>query len=209
MELTFTDDIGSINLLDEIMNSYSGRDRGTIMVEQQSVTVMIFLLIHRKIVVTEHTYTYDHDIREDSELMAVYSELARETRWRRFEHTEIEGIRINALRQMVQAGTPFYDGDFICYQEGRICVHCGNLSLPRLLLYLANHEQVKQLYLFTCPYWTEDYTAKYYCFDMSETAIKGAQIYQDAVWEKMLRASEARGVIPKIPFQEDDPASPS
>ena len=36
-------------------------------------------------------------------MMKVYSELARETRQKRFAHTEIERIRINTLRQMRQA----------------------------------------------------------------------------------------------------------
>ena len=42
--------------------------------------------------VTEHTYSYDQDIQSDSEMMEVYSELARETRWKQFAHTEIERI---------------------------------------------------------------------------------------------------------------------
>ncbi len=209
MELTFSNDFESAERLDNIMNSYSGRDRGSIMADDYSMTVMLVLLANRKIVVTEFSYPFDQDIRNDSGMMAVYSELARETRWRQFQRTEVERIRINALRQMMQMGKPFYDGEFICYQEGRICVHCGNLTLPDLLTYLARHERVEQLYIFTYPSWTEDRTAKYYRFDLSDTAIKGAKIYQDAAWEKIRRASEASGVVfPVIPSQEDDPVSP-
>jgi len=199
MELSFTNDIQSIDLLDEIMNSYSGRDRGTIMVEQKSVTVMLFLLFHQKVVVREYKYPYDKAIREDSEMMAIYSQLAQQTRWRCFERTQIEGVRINALRQMNKAGKPFYDGEFICYQEGRICVHCGNLDLSKLLMYFADHEQVKQFFIFTCPYQTEDHTAKYYCFDLSEAAIQGAQIYRESVWEEIQRATKSSGVFSEIP----------
>ncbi len=210
MELTFSNDFESAERLDNIMNSYSGRDHGSIMADEYSMTVMLVLLASQKIVATECSYPFDLDIRNDSGLMAVYSELARETHWRQFQRTEVERIRINALRQMQQIGKPFYDGDFICYQEGRICVHCGNLELPHLLIYLASHEQVEQFYVFAYPHrTTEDHTAKYYRFDLSDTAIKGAKIYQDSAWERVRRASEASGVVfPVIPSQEDDPASP-
>ncbi len=209
MELTFKDDLASAKRLDEIMNSHPGRDQGSIMADELSLAVMLFLLAHRKITVTEYAYPFDRDIQDDREMMEVYSELARQTRWRRFERTEIERIRVNALRQMRQMGKPFYDGDFICYQEGRIFVHCGNIDLPRLLMYLANHEQqVERFYIFTYPYWTEDHTAKYYLFDLSDTAAKGAKIYQETIWEKVRKASDASGVFPKIPSREDNPATP-
>ena len=209
MELKFLSDLNSANRLDGIMNSYPGRDRGSILADEHSMEVTLFLLEHGKITVTEHTYSYNQDIQSDSEIMEVYSELARETRWRRFAHTEIERIRINALRQMRQEGKPSYDGEFMCWQEGRIFAHCGNLDLPQLLLYLACHEQAERFYLFTYPYWTEERTAKYYRFDLSETAIKGAGVYRESVWEKLFQASKTSNVFPTVPQQEDDTMSPS
>ena len=209
MELKFANDLDSIKRLDAIMNSYSGRDRGSVMADEGSMELMLVLLEHKAVTVTEHTYPYDRDIQNDGEMMEVYSELARETRWKRFEHTEIAGIRINALRQMRQEGKPSYDGDFICYREGQICVHCGNLSLPQLLMYLAGHEQVKQIFLFAYPYWTKDQTAKYYRFDLSKKALEGARIYRESIWERMLKASNTSGVFPSIPQLEDDPSSSS
>ena len=209
MELKFSSDLDSAKRLDEIMNSYSGRDRGSILADEHSMVVTLFLLEHGKITVTEHTYSYDQDIQSDSEMMEVYSELARETRWKRFAHTEIERIRINALRQMRQEGKPSYDGEFMCWREGRVFAHCGNLDLPQLLLYLASHEQAERFYLFTYPYWTEDHTAKYYRFALSETAIKGAGIYRESIRKKLRQVSAASVVLPSFPQQEDDPASPS
>lgn len=50
---------------------------------------------------------------------------------------------------------------------------------------------------------------KYYRFDLSETAIKGAGIYRESIWEKLRQASAASVVSPSFPQQEDDPASPS
>ncbi len=131
MELNFSSDLDSAKRLDEIMNSYSGRDRGSILADEHSMVVTLFLLEHGKITVTEHTYSYDQDIQSDSEMMEVYSELARETRWKQFAHTEIERIRINALRQMRQEGKPSYDGEFMCWREGRVFAHCGNLMSRR------------------------------------------------------------------------------
>jgi hypothetical protein len=209
MELKFSSDLDSAKRLDEIMNSYSERDRGSILADKHSLAVTLFLLEHGKIAVTEHTYLYDRSIQSDSKMMEVYSELVRETRWKRFAHTEIEGIRINALRQMRQEGKPFYDGDFMCWREGRVFAHCGNLTLPQLLLYLASHEQAQQFYLFTYPYWTEDHTAKYYRFNLSEAAIKGAGIYRESIWEKMRQASKTSVVFPVFPQREDDPTPPS
>ena len=209
MELKFSNDLDSAKRLDEIMNSYSGRDRGSILTDEHSLAVTLVLLEHGRIIVTEHTYPYDQDFRGDSEMMEVYSELARETRWKRFAHTEIEGVRINALQQMRQEGKPSYDGEFMCWREGRIFAHCGNLTLPQLLLYLAGHEQAERFYLFTYPYWTEDHTAKYYRFDLSETAIKGAEIYRESIWEKLRQASQASDIFPTFPRLEDDSVSPS
>ena len=81
--------------------------------------------------------------------------------------------------------------------------------MPQLLLYLAGHEQAERFYLFTYPYWTEDHTAKYYRFDLSETAIKGAEIYRESIWEKLRQASQASDVFPTFPRLEDDSVSPS
>ena len=77
MELNFSSDFDSAKRLDEIMNSYSGRDRGSILADEHSMVVTLVLLEHGKITVTEHTYSYDQDIQSDSEMMEVYSELAR------------------------------------------------------------------------------------------------------------------------------------
>lgn len=199
MELRFSNDLESAKRLDEMMNSYSGRDCGSVMADEDSLAVVLFLLEHGEITVTEHAYPYDRNIRNNREMMAVYTELARQTRWKRGGHTEIESIRVNALRQTQQEGDPFYDGDFICCREGHVCVHCGNLTLPGLLLYLADHEQAERFYLFSYPYWTKDDTAKYYRFDLSETAIQGARIYRESIWEKMRKASAiGSALIPEL-----------
>lgn len=97
----------------------------------------------------------------------------------------------------------------MCWREGQVFAHCGNLNLPQLLLYLASHEQAQQFYLFTYPYWTEDHTAKYYRFNLSETAIKGAGIYRESIWAKLRQASQVSDVFPTFSQLEDDSVSPS
>lgn len=209
MELNFPNTVESIDRLDEIMNSYPGRNRGTIIADRHSLVVMLALLMHGNITVTEHSYTFDPDIQKDNRAMEVYTELARETRWKQSEYTEIERIRINDLRQMSCLGKPFYDGEFVCWQEGRACAHCGNLTLSQLLMYLASHEMVRQFYIFTSPCWTEEWQAKYYRFDLSETAIKGATVYRKSVWDKIRTASEASDIYRTIYPLEDEPPSMS
>lgn len=207
MELKFSNNLDSIKRLDEIMNSYPGRNQGSIMAHELSMEAMLSLLEQGKIVVTEYAYPYDRDIRDDKEMMEIYSELAMKTRWKQFGYTEIEGIRINAIRQMRHEGEPDYDGDFICYKEGRICVHCGNLTLHQLLMYIVCHEQMEQLYVFTYPYWTEDQTARCYRFDLSEAAVADTVRYRGSVWEILRAASEAGGVVHKIPQPEGESLS--
>ena len=51
MELNFSSDFDSAKRLDEIMNSYSGRDRGSILADEHSLAVTLFLLEYGKITV--------------------------------------------------------------------------------------------------------------------------------------------------------------
>lgn len=205
-QLVFSDDMDSIHRLDEIMYSYQGRNQGTVMGDDRSLTVLLFLLKQGEIVVTEHTYPYDHSIRDDPEMMAVYDVLASQTRWRRFEYTEVEGIRINALKQMRQVGVPFYD-DYICYQAGQISVHCGNIAPRELLTHLAERQELKRFYIFTYPYWTEDHTAKFFCFEFSDRAHHVAAKYRELMWEMMCEAVRRSSPYPSdFSFGENHPA---
>ena len=164
------------------MYSYQGRHQGSVLGDNRTLDIFLFLLEHGDIVVTEYIYPHDYSICENAEMMAVYNALAPQTRWKRFEYTEIEGIRINALKQMLQKGTPSYD-DYICYQEGQINVHCGNIAPKDLLTRIAGHQELKQFYIFTYPYWSEDKTAKYYCFELSDNAHRIAIKYQEMIWD--------------------------
>ena len=100
--LTFKDNSDSAQRLEEIMYSYQGWSGGTVMSDMRSLSLLLFLLEQGEIVITEHIFPFDSNIRDDNETMAVYSALASQTRWKQFAHTEVEGIRMNALKQMRQ-----------------------------------------------------------------------------------------------------------
>ena len=197
--LVFANDLNSIHRLDEIMYSYQGRSRGSVLVDERTLNVFLFLLEHGEIVVTEYIYPHDYSIHENAEMTAVYHALVPQTRWKQNEYTEIEGIRINALKQMLRKGTPSYD-DYICYQEGQINVHCGNIAPKDLLTHIAGHQKLKKFYIFAYPYWSEDRTAKYYCFEFSDKAHRIAIKYQELIWEDMIRtmSSKSKSVIPDV-----------
>lgn len=193
--LIFADNLDSVHRLDEIMYSYQGRDQGSVAGDDQSLTVLLFLLRHGEVVVTEHTYPYDYSIRDDTEMMTVYNTLATQTRWRQFQHTEVEGVRVNALKQMRQVGIPFYD-DYIRYQNGQISVHCGNIGPRELLTHLANHQELRRFNIFAYPYWTEERTAKFFCFEFSEGAHRVAVRYREKLWEMMCEAVRGSSSYP-------------
>ena len=180
----------SADQLDKIMFSYSGWGRGTVFADQRSLTVLLSMLAHGEITITEHRYFFNPQIREDVKVAEIYQKLAPQTRWKLFAHTEIEGIRMNALKQMLQAGAPFYD-DYICYKEGRINVHCGNVYPTQFLMHLYRHPGLEEFDIFTYPYSAEDGAASYYRFEVSKAAHETASRFQSATLEMM------RGILEK------------
>lgn len=198
--LLFKNDLDSAHQLDHVMYSYDDRTRGSVLADDHTLTILLLMLEGHIAEITEYTYTFDADIRSDPDIIAVYNRLAPQTRWKMSEHTEIEGIRINALMQMRGNGEPTYDGDYISYQGGRVSAHCGNVSPRELLLYLAQHPDLHFFYIFAYPYWSEDHTAKYYRFEFNQRAHDAAEAFHRSVLETMRRFSQMGGpLIPKLP----------
>lgn len=200
--LTFTDNSDSAQRLEKIMYSYQGWGSSTVMTDMRSLSLLLFLLERGEIVITEHIFPFDDNIRDDDEIVAVYSALALQTRWKQTAHTEVEGIRMNALKQMRQVGVPFYD-DYICYQDGHINVHCGNIGPSQLLVHLARHPELKSFFIFAYPYWTENHTAKYYRFEFSNRAHSTARSYQEMIWDIVRKKSEANSPFRSVPEQRE------
>ena len=191
--------------LDKIMFSYRGRSHSSVMIDQRGLTVLLSMLVQGEVVISEHTYPYDANIREDEEMLAVYHALALRTRWKTHTHTKIEEIRINALKEMREEGIPFYD-DYICYRDGQVCVHCGNIDPTRLLTHFVQHPELKYFYIFTDPHRTKEPLANYYCFEFSKEAHDMAVRYQEDCFDLMRRISEKYSFIyPKLPAIEDEP----
>ena len=204
-QISYIGKFDSAEHLDKIMYSYPGWRRGTVMDDQRSLTVLLTMLAQDELTITEHTYPYDVNIYDDREMVAVYISLARKSRWEQFERTAIGVIRINALRQMYDEGTPDYD-DYISYREGQLGVHCGNIDPTRLLMNLVRHPELKHFCLFTYPGLAKTGTAKYFCFDFSKEAHDTALRYQKDIFEYVLRRTEKyNSVIPRLPTDDDQP----
>ena len=184
--ISFSSDPDSVRKLDGILNSYRGRDRYSVWREKDALQVTLPLLERGAIAVTEHTYRFEDRFDRDDPLWKTYEELARSTRWVRGRRpTRIQGIRMNALRQMEQEGKLFYDGYYICYREGRVCVHCGNQFLTSLLYYLPLHPQMERMCLFVSPWQMEDHMAKWYRFDLSGDVLQAAENYQREIFDRI------------------------
>ncbi len=160
--LDFTGD-NAISLIESIMNGYPGRGNGYFYIDQRSRDIVYFLLHKSIIKVSRHSYVFDHSLRGDTLYMqspsdpvntavnAIYHRLARESRWRTHANTEIERIRLNAIKLIQDKGEP-YISTYICYQGGSIQVQCGNITPHDLLMHLARNDMLTELYIFGYPY---------------------------------------------------------
>lgn len=107
---------GVMNRLDEILCSYQGYGHQSVYVDMNSLALFARLLVDGLIKAQPYYYGYDAEINNDEEAVAIYRELAPQTRWRAGRHTQIEPIRMNALKQSDAMGIPIYDG-YIYYPD--------------------------------------------------------------------------------------------
>ena len=124
---------------------------------------------------------------------------------KQFERTAIGVVRINALRQMREVGTPNYD-DYISYRDGQINIHCGNIEPTTILTNLARHPELREFCIFAHPGRAQNGTAKYYRFDFSKEAHETAGRYQSEIYDYIRRKSEKYSwIFPSLPADENDP----
>ena len=203
-QISYIGKFDSAAQLDKIMYSYPGWRRGTVMDDQRALTVLLTMLTQGELAITEHTYPYDPNIYEDKEMVALYNSLARKTRWKKFECTAIGVVRINALRQMLEVGSPDYD-DYISYRDGQINIHCGNIEPTTILMNLVRHPELQEFCIFTHPGRTKAGMAKYYRFDFSKEAHNTANRYQNNIFDYICRKSEKySGTIPSLHTDGDN-----
>ncbi len=204
-QVIYLNKFDSAEELDRIMFSYRRHSCDTVMIDRRGLTVLLSMLVQGEVTITEYIYPYDCSIRDDGEIMAVYNALAPCTKWKQYARTKIEELRINALKEMRQEGAPFYE-DYICYQEGRVNVHCGNIDPTRLLTRLVQHPELRSFYIFTRPDLSKENNARYYCFEFPDSAHDMAVRYQESNFDLIRQASEKSGIIyPNLPTIETEP----
>ncbi len=91
--------------LDEILCSYQGRGHQTIYIDLDSLALFSSLIIYGQIRAENYKYEYNPAIDKDETAVSIYRKLAPQTRWRVGRHTQIEQIRLNALRIFCNGGT--------------------------------------------------------------------------------------------------------
>lgn len=198
VQLVFDRDMESINLLDQILYSYLGWERGTVMSEPKSLLALLTLLECQDVQVTKHPYLFRHDMQDELEIMTIYQELLPKTRWKPYGEREI--IRLNALWQLRHLGMPDYQ-EYIQYLDGGCEALCGNISPATLLTRLANREHLQRFYIFPYPDWNESHAAEYYCLSFTSRAVMGAKRYQESVWDTIRAASGS--IFPDTPIAQE------
>ena len=81
--------------IEDIMTSY-GRKKGVWLYPENYAELFRALFCANEIEVYENIYTYDLNIKKDTEVMGKYMTLLPKTRWR--TDTRIETVRLNAIK---------------------------------------------------------------------------------------------------------------
>ncbi len=213
--LDFTGD-NAITLMETVMNGYPGRGNGYFYLDQRPLDIVHFLLRDGIIKVSRHSYVFDNSLRGDTLYMqspsdpvntavnAIYHQLARESRWRTYANTEIERVRLNAIKLMMDKGEPYFD-TYICYQRGSIQVQCGNITPHDLLIHLARNDTLTELYIFGYPYAETDGTTTYHCMHFNQRAHELAKEYENLVYDEMVRISRKadEGLFPTLDTEKE------
>ena len=164
-----------MDALEDILCSYQGRGHLSVYTDLDSLALFASLVAYGQIQVENYQYDYDDDIREDGEAVRIYQELAPQTRWRVGQRTQIEAIRMNALKQFAGIGTPVFE-EQIYYKD--------TASFPY-------------------PYrdgWDRPF---YFSFEPTEAALEEMRKYMEKKWEEMYRTIRENdksfdAIIPKV-----------
>lgn len=196
--IDFTGD-NAIALMESIMNGYPSRGNGYFYIDRRPLDIVHFLLHKGIIRVSRHSYVFDNSLLQDEAIKDTYLRLSRGTRWRILEHTDIERVRLNAIKLMMDKGEPYFD-TYICYQGGSIQVQCGNITPHDLLMHLVRNDKLTELYIFGYPYAETDGTTAYHCMHFNQRAHDLAKEYASLVYDEMVRISRRadEGLFPTV-----------
>lgn len=90
-----------------------GRGHQTVYIDLDSLALFSGLIIYGHVKAENYKYKYDPAIDRDETAVSIYRKLAPQTRWRVGCHTQIEQVRLNALRQFSAMENPNIMGRFI------------------------------------------------------------------------------------------------
>lgn len=108
----------AMDALEEILCSYPGRGHKSAYTDIDSLAFLARLVAGSQIYVENYSYDYDDEIHNDETAVRIYRQFAPQTRWRTGCHTQIERIRMNALKQFAAMGTPVYQGNIYYADTG-------------------------------------------------------------------------------------------
>ena len=191
-----------MDALEDILCSYQGRGHQSVYVDLDSLALFTSLIAYGQIQVENYRYDYDDNIHEDEEAERIYRELAPQTRWRVGQGTQIEPIRMNALKQLVSLGTPTYQGQVYYADTGSVLV-CGEILPYEIFQLFTDMPEVKKLYVFPYPFQAEWEKPLYFSFEPTEAAREEMQKYVERKLDEMCRIMREKsegisGIIPKV-----------
>lgn len=191
-----------MDALEDILCSYQGRGHQSVYVDLDSLALFTSLIAYRQIQVENYRYDYDDNIRKDEEAERIYRELAPQTRWRVGQGTQIEPIRMNALKQLAAQGMPTYQGQVYYVDTGSILV-CGEILPYEIFQLFTDMPEVKKLYVFPYPFQAEWEKPLYFSFEPTEAAREEMQKYVERKLDEMCRIMREKsegisGIIPKV-----------
>lgn len=189
-----------MDALEGILCSYQGRGHQSVYVDLDSLALLSNLVVYEQIKVENYRYSYDTNIYEDEEAVKIYKELAPQTRWRVGCHTQIEPIRMNALRQFSSMGMPVYNGH-IYYPETEIVLECGEILPYEIFQLFTDMPEVKKLYVFPYPFRNEGEKSVYFSFEPTKEAREEMRKYVEKKFEEMCRIArkiEISGIVSEL-----------
>lgn len=191
-----------MDALEDILCSYQGRGHLSVYTDMDSLALFASLVAYGQIQVENYQYDYDDDIREDGEAVRIYQELASQTRWRVGQRTQIEAIRMNALKQFAGMGTPVFE-EQIYYKDTASVLACGEILPYEIFQLFTGTVEVKKLYIFPYPFRDGWDRPLYFSFEPTEAALEEMRKYMEKKWEEMYRTIRENdksfdAIIPKV-----------
>ena len=195
-----------MDALEDILCSYQGRGHLSAYTDLDSLALFASFVAYGQIQVENYQYDYDDDIREDREAVRIYQELAPQTRWRFGQHTQIELIRMNALKQFAVMGTPVFQ-EQIYYKDTASVLVCGEILPYEVFQLFTGTVEVERLYIFPYPFRDGWEKPLYFSVVPTETALEEMRRYVERKWEEMCRTIREKDksfdtIIPKVEMWE-------